>query len=177
MPGGPPLYADSLIGALMNMTKRRDEILEKEKEESASASVSVGEDVLVGGNVALLGSAHRGSGGSRRRHEERRRDLPTLPGNATFSEIVLFIEACEAGSMFEGMLPEDDFADADDESDDDAAAAAAADDDDDHFGSKNSKHRDHHRRRRRRRHFVSDARGVFALTAANAHESSWGVYW
>ena len=89
MPTGPPLYADQLVGALLNMTRRRDDAEEEEREEDEGAEGAVF-------------SSHR----RHRHHQKKKREnKEMLPGNATFSEIVLFVEACEAGSMFEGLLP------------------------------------------------------------------------
>ena len=141
MPSGPPLYADQLVGALLNMTRRRDDA-------AAAAAEEEGE----------VFSPHR----HHRRHhhheeeKKRKKEEKMLPGNATFSEIVLFVEACEAGSMFEGMLP----------------SASGGDGERGETGEffPSSSHR--HRRRFHR----DDGRGIFALTAANPHESSWGVY-
>lgn len=142
MPSGPPLYADQLVGALLNMTRRRDDADEEE-----------GRAEEEGG---FLFSPHRRH--HHRHHDKEKKNKEKkimLPGNATFSEVVLFVEACEAGSMFEGMLP---------------PVSSSSDNDSGTVSSSSHLHR-HHRRFHR-----DDGRGIFALTAANAHESSWGVY-
>jgi len=161
MPSGPPLFADQLVGALLNMTRRRDDAEEGEEGEEggASATSSAGE----GADGALLSahSRHRHRHGKTKKKEKKREERAMLPGNATFSEIVLFVEACEAGSMFEGMLP-----------------SSARDDDDggDGGGGERATGDAFSRSPHRRRFHRDDGEGIFALTAANPHESSWGVY-
>ena len=152
MPTGPPLYADQLVGALLNMTRRRDDAAA-----AAAAEEEGEEEVEERERESAVFSPHRRH---RRRHEKKKKDKKLmLPGNATFSEVVLFVEACEAGSMFEGMLPS-------------SSSAAAGDEDDDGRGTGEGSSR----RRLRRRLHRDDGEGIFALTAANPHESSWGVF-
>ena len=143
MPSGPPLYADQLVGALLNMTRRRDDA-----DDEAAAVEAAAEEEKEG----EFFSPHR----RRHRQHHHEKEKTMLPGNATFSEVVLFVEACEAGSMFEGMLP----------SSDDGERETAGE----QFSSSSSRHRRH------RRFHRDDGRGIFALTAANPHESSWGVF-
>jgi legumain len=108
MPAGPPLLAPDLLAALRNMTARRD-----------ATAVDRARDA-VGDAVDWIASLLL------RRHRPRR--PKKLPGNASFAELALLVEACESGSMFKGLLPREG--------------------------------RD----------------GVWAATAADARESSWGTY-
>lgn len=93
------------------------------------------------------------SSGSRH-HPHRRR--PRAPGAATFKEAVLFVEACESGSMFDGFLarlPIDPAARGGGAVRLHGAGAGGG------GGAE-----------------ASIGAGVFGLTAANGHESSWGTF-
>ena len=132
MPFGPPLFAPDLAAALGNMTARRDAV-----RAGGGGLWTAARRWLAPRGIA----AHRHHGGA------------VAPGTATFDEAVVFIEACESGSMFDGFLPP---LPPPRRAEGDSVAAeppVRPTPTPSHIGD-----------------------GVFVLTAANNHESSWGTY-